>query len=78
MNHRREHTKSEIEAEMDAHDEAAVRWHHVAVRRGFRCALCGEYPSYDEREIFFGTGWCGAHGRLLEERLAFQRSTRNR
>jgi hypothetical protein len=65
-----EYTKADFEAQQDDHDEVAIRWHHVAVKKGFRCSLCGDYPSYDEREIFFETGWCGAHGHLLEERLA--------
>jgi hypothetical protein len=72
MKHKREYSKAEIESEIAAYDEVAERWHHVAASKGFRCALCGEYPSHDEREIFFDTGWCGAHGHLLEERLAFE------
>jgi hypothetical protein len=66
---------------MDANTELRIeedgrieeRWHHVAVKKGFRCLLCGEYPSYDEREIYFETGMCGGHGHLLDERLQFLR-----
>jgi hypothetical protein len=76
MKNRIEMTKAEIEARIAADDDAEIRWHHVAVRKGFRCALCGEYPSYDEREIFFETDWCGGHGQHLEERLAFEHGSR--
>jgi len=59
----------ETELRLEEEDRLESRWHYVAVKKGYRCELCGEYPSYDEREIYFETRWCGAQGHLLEERF---------
>lgn len=40
---------------------AAARWAHVARSNNYTCLRCGEYPPYEERELFFETklcGWC--------------------
>ena len=42
--------------EMEATEE---RWDYKAGAEGYRCAVCGEAPVYDERETFFETGMCG-------------------
>ena len=47
-------TKDEIE-------DREARWAHVADSKGYRCLVCGERPSYDEREVYFETKLCSYH-----------------
>jgi hypothetical protein len=69
----------EHELRLEEDDRLESRWHHVAVTKDYKCQLCGDYPSYDERWIYFETGWCAAHGRhLLKERFESEQQSGRR
>jgi hypothetical protein len=40
-------------------DENEVAWNQMAEQRGYACERCGNPPSYDERDIYFETEYCG-------------------
>ena len=45
--------------ENDAIIERDDNWLMKAQSEGWSCAVCGNTPPYDEREVFFETGMCG-------------------
>ncbi len=34
-------------------------WKIKAESEGWRCAICGSVPPFEERDVFFKTGKCG-------------------
>ena len=44
---------------MEEAGEKAAAWRHVAMSKCFECIRCGNYPEYDERELYFETKLCG-------------------
>jgi len=42
-------------------DNAAAAWHRKAVYEGYRCSVCNEVITYDDREQYFGTKLCSYH-----------------
>ena len=40
-------------------DGKEAAWEHIVDQKGYACDRCGNPPSYDEREIYFETGYCG-------------------
>ncbi len=52
------------EAKSEAKDDLArrqERWAALAEANGFKCAVCGSAPKFEERDAFFDTGMCGFH-----------------
>ncbi|WP_157035721.1 MULTISPECIES: hypothetical protein [Sphingobium] len=45
----------------DERDAAAAAWHRKAEYENYRCSVCGEVISYDDREQYFGTKACAYH-----------------
>jgi hypothetical protein len=41
--------------------EDDARWRKVAHTLAYRCAVCGEIPSYEERQIYFVKRLCAFH-----------------
>ncbi|WP_155931590.1 hypothetical protein [Methylopila sp. 73B] len=48
---------------------ASARWASKCSIEGYACVVCGNDPLYDERDIFFETGCCGAHAAQAEKAL---------
>lgn len=42
-------------------EEAAAAWHRKAEYSGYRCSVCNEVISYDDREQYFDTKMCSYH-----------------
>jgi hypothetical protein len=48
---------------MSAKDEVErteERWDHVAEDEGHECGICGASIIYDERDVYFRSGFCAA------------------
>lgn len=45
----------------DDQENAAAAWHRKAEYNGYRCLVCGEVISYDDREQYFSTKLCSYH-----------------
>jgi hypothetical protein len=46
------------QAQLQEWDSQELDWQHEAEKKGHRCGICGNVPSYDEREVYFDTGYC--------------------
>lgn len=45
----------------DEQEKAAAAWHRKAEYENYRCSVCNEVISYDDREQYFGTKMCSYH-----------------
>lgn len=45
----------------DQQDQASAAWHRKAEYENYRCSVCGEIITYDDREQYFGTKMCSYH-----------------
>lgn len=46
------------ELELQQWEDRERRWEVVAKKNGYDCEICGNTPTYDERDIYFDTGYC--------------------
>lgn len=44
---------------IEEHEENERKWEFVAKEKGFLCKRCGDPPLFEERLIYFDTGYCG-------------------
>lgn len=52
---------------IEEHEKKEEQWEFVALKEKFICKRCGNPPLFDERQIYFDTGYCGYCAHMAEQ-----------